>query len=103
MTSERRLLIGFEDIRAIVLECARCTGRVSFAPDKVDQTRWSSCPNCGRPWLSSTMQPGQFYKSDVLMFLAIVRDLAKNAPGAVNNEADSNVRIFLEFDDDARK
>jgi hypothetical protein len=48
MTSERRLLFGLDEIKAVTFQCTRCSGRVSIAPNDVAHMP-DSCP-LGHRW-----------------------------------------------------
>lgn len=50
MTREHKLVVGLEEIKNIVLECASndCKSRVVFSPDKTDSLP-QSCPH-GHAW-----------------------------------------------------
>ncbi len=48
MTVERRLVVGLEDIKAIVLECGKCKARYSLKPESGDIP--TMC-HCREQWL----------------------------------------------------
>jgi hypothetical protein len=63
MTSERRLLVGVADIKAVTLECHECHARLTVSPDKFEahfvegcracKTGWGLRGNSGKPLLPS--------------------------------------------------
>jgi hypothetical protein len=51
MTVERKIIIGLEDIKAVVFECTSCLSRVSIPPQARGNTRIpNECPQCSAKW-----------------------------------------------------
>lgn len=48
MAIERKLIVGIEDIKALVFECNSCLSRLSVAPAHL--TMLTRCPQCNREW-----------------------------------------------------
>ncbi len=89
MTVERRMLVGFGDVRAIVLECRSCSARISRALDKAEMPQ--NCPVCNHGW----WQAGK----------RIIRGDHQPLPELVDNiqqllamQDQLGVRVLLEFD-----
>lgn len=99
MTSERRLLIAFDDIRAVTFECVDCEVRLTMALDKIMPPALNSCPNqeCKRVWMSPTMTQGRYYASDTAEFVSLLPEVAK----LQRSESDTpmGVRIFFEINE----
>lgn len=76
MTFEHKLLVGLEEIKAIVFECLAngCESKVVIAPDRTD-TLPMTCPH-GHAWdwnIPTTSQAS--YGSPVLLWLQSLRRL----------------------------
>lgn len=100
MTSERRLLAGLADIRAVTFECAKCETRVSLAPMKInDENIVTACPKCQQHWFNTNRVGTSVYSSPLLNFLVELRDATK-AEQDVNPAP--RVRVFFEFDEPDR-
>jgi hypothetical protein len=50
MTFENKIVVGLDDIKAVIFECRNCQTRVSVKPDKLRIP--CRCPHCGDPWKS---------------------------------------------------
>jgi hypothetical protein len=48
MTFEHKLLVGLEEIKAIVFECNECKSRTTLSPEQIDAPPMQ-CPR-GHPW-----------------------------------------------------
>jgi hypothetical protein len=44
MTFERKIVIGLEEIKAVIFQCNKCGSKISIAPDKLDSIP-RQCPN----------------------------------------------------------
>jgi hypothetical protein len=51
MTFERKIIVGLDDIRAIIFECEECHSRISMNPDNVPSRLPQKCAECGRDWI----------------------------------------------------
>jgi hypothetical protein len=49
MTFEHKIVVGVDDIKAVIVEC-KCGIRVSFPPDKVSIPENCPAPDCGIAW-----------------------------------------------------
>jgi len=96
MTSEKRTLVGFNDVKTISLECKKCRVRFSYAPEQKLQVP-EMCPNpvCNSSWSPKSTRAFEIDKPASVRFLDMLAGLI-----AEQAQADSNgFRIFLEFDD----
>ncbi|HWF37794.1 MAG TPA: hypothetical protein VG322_04700 [Candidatus Acidoferrales bacterium] len=58
MTFEHRIVVGLEEIKAIVLECNLCHAKIVFAPEKLENQNIPSKGPCGHAWESpQTAEP----------------------------------------------
>ena len=97
MTSERRLLIGFDDIRAITFECKKCGARLSIASEKVRPDDVATCPGCRETWIPGGISSGRSFGFPIAQFLALLPDLVKGAQPAADTRV--GVRILFEIAD----
>lgn len=51
MIFERKIVVGFDDVRGIIFECTKseCRARMSVSPDSLHGVP-RSCSSCGTPW-----------------------------------------------------
>jgi hypothetical protein len=51
MTFERKIVVGFDDLKAVIFECAApgCKARTSISPDSIHDVP-RSCISCNAPW-----------------------------------------------------
>jgi hypothetical protein len=98
MTSERRVLVGFNDVRAVVLECKACQSRLSLTAATAATTNVATCPSCGHAWLSATRISGSFAAQPSGRFLAIFADLVREVM-SVDAATAPGVRVLLEIDE----
>ena len=97
MTSERRLLFGFDDIRAVTLECKNCRTRLTMAPDKIVPDQLLICPQCRATWIPAGMRVGRNDGFPVYQFLGLLGELIENAkPGA---DTRVGVRVLFEVNE----
>jgi uncharacterized paraquat-inducible protein A len=54
MTVEHRIVIGLEDIKAIILECNKCQARVQVPTANLDLGTHDECPSCKHQWWPSS-------------------------------------------------
>lgn len=97
MTVEHKLIVGFDDLKNIVLECrnADCATRVTMSPDRRAEVP-ERCPSCGDDWLRKDRRSDITIKSSV--FLNVIENIAKlrMKDGAYSQPG---FRILLEFDE----
>jgi predicted Zn finger-like uncharacterized protein len=76
MTSERRLLVGLADIKAVTFACKKCATRVTVGPDKVNADRFQVCPECGHVWIPKPQQGKSATRGEAPMYdlLALLSD-----------------------------
>lgn len=96
MTSERRLLIGFDDIRAITLECKRCGVRLTIAPEKANPDDYVTCPGCRTSWITRRAETGRTGGAS-FAFLHLLPELVQKA--APDADTRDGVRILFEVSD----
>lgn len=95
MTSERRLLIGFDDIRAVTLECKACGARLTIAPEKASADALAACPQCRETWVPGNQASGNAYGTPVTQFLHLLPELV--AAANPNTPSRYRVRVLLEI------
>jgi hypothetical protein len=62
MTYEHRIVLSFDEVRALVLECNQCKSRISIPPEKLEYIP-ETCPY-GHSWQAVGLgQSGTFLKS----------------------------------------
>jgi hypothetical protein len=95
MTREHRLLMGLEDLKAIVVAC-KCGIRLSMSPDKISLP--NNCPNteCGMLWGG---KPVQDAKSEREKWSTANLDLIDAIKRVRANQENAGFRILLEFND----
>jgi hypothetical protein len=94
MTIEHRVIVGFDDVKAVSLECLKCHSRVTFSADfKVDVPL--DCERCGNSWRSPEARGG-FRTSDstVVAFVQAIPTIR-----AFLNEKAYGFNVLLEFEE----
>src|SRR5687768_4054478 len=98
MTLEHRFVVGLKDIRAVVCECKNCLARLSLKPDALQamlrSDRLIQCPSCYHPWLTGRTNPGQMYRSELVMFLSVLAPCIE-----IQEDNTTGVRILFEIDE----
>lgn len=91
---ERKIVVGLDDVKAVILECVNCRTRVTITPDHARIPK--ECPDCQHSWLSPVHD-----NADFLTALSKMRSArASNAASASSGQANSpRFRILLEFDE----
>jgi hypothetical protein len=97
MTSEKRTLIGFADIKAVSLECKKCEVRFTYAPAqalKVPET--CPNPNCNSVWSPRTTRGFNGVDNPLSvrfldMLAGLITEQGRTGP--------DRFRILLEFDE----
>jgi hypothetical protein len=49
MTVENKIIFGLDDIKALLIECKICHGRIAYRPGKI-RTIPGTCPQCQSDW-----------------------------------------------------
>lgn len=97
MTIEHKIVVGVDDIKAVIIEC-RCGVRVSFPPDDVRIPETCPTPNCGIAWSRKShgvSTERDAWASASLNFVDAVGQMRKHLKN-------SHFRILLEFEGDSR-
>lgn len=97
MTSEKRTLIGFNDIKAISLECKKCRVRFTYAPDQALRVP-ETCPNphCNSVWSPRVTRGFTGFDNPLsVRFLDMLSGLISEQ----TREDPSGFKILLEFDE----
>lgn len=91
MTFEHKIIVGLDDINAVVFDCNKCHTRVSVAPENI--TIPSQCPKCGQIWIRENLENYQAVASPYTNFV--------NAIGKIRTllENGAPFRILLQFDE----
>jgi hypothetical protein len=95
MTSERKIIVGIEDIKAITFECTKdqCRARISLSPN-VQADAPHACPQCGVEWRTGVKQRHDFTESAVQKLTGAVADLT-----AIKRTNPLNYRVLFEFEE----
>ena len=88
MTFEHKIIVGLEEIKAVVFRCNNCGSTVAIPPAKLDSVP-KQCPN-DHAWNSNL--PPEFAGSP---FAAFINSLKKLREPIYDNQA--GFKIFLEF------
>ncbi|MGI9103576.1 MAG: hypothetical protein ACR2IF_14150 [Terriglobales bacterium] len=92
MTFENKIVVGLEDIKAVIFECRKCQTRVSVKPDEVRVPYKCPNPTCGQQWQPDYDEHVPAHKSPYLKFCtALSQCRAPQHNGAPFN-------ILLEFE-----
>jgi hypothetical protein len=91
MTFERKIVVGLEEIKAVIFQCNKCGSRMSIAPDKFDDIP-GQCPN-GHPMLTAKFLPQDFGGSLMFGFLQALKKLKEPIYES------AGFKIFLEFEE----
>jgi len=100
MTFERKLLVGLEEIRAIVFECIKpsetggceCKSRIVLRPENVGSVP-KECPR-GHAWDWNVPVENAAFISALPQFVDSLKKLRQ-----AGREQQAGFRIFLEFDE----
>lgn len=99
MVIERKIIVGLEDLRAVIFECRneaqRCTSRVSISPDR--GLIPEKCPDCGVEWVRHPLQTIEVKGNVFTQFVRLLAEVRSKQPKA--NEEYPRFRIMLEFDE----
>jgi hypothetical protein len=91
MTVEHKLVVGLEEIKAIIFECAECKSRIVLTPEDVG-TPPNKCPR-GHSWEWNITD--EYKNVDGSSYVFFFRSL-KNLRNATKTET---FRILWEFDE----
>ena len=91
MTFEHRLLVGFEEIKAVVFECNICKSRTSIPSEKLERIP-VKCPN-NHAWILNKPVLDNIAAFDA--FVLLLHGL-RDPMADVSNQA--GFRILLEFE-----
>jgi hypothetical protein len=50
MTVEHRIVMGLDDVKAIILECNECHARAEVLAGELDLDAFGECPSCKHQW-----------------------------------------------------
>src|SRR5258708_22322901 len=93
MTIERKIVVGLDDIKAIVFECPNCHSRLAVSPDKVDLFP-QRCSRCPQQWVFQDPSPYTSADSSLSNFLRSITELR-----VLIKSCAMGVRVLLEFDE----
>ena len=91
MTFEHKIVVGLDDIKAVLFECGRCQTRISVPAEKLRNVPMQ-CLQCGEIWISKGVSPhhqdmASAYENFVSAIVKIRTLLENGAP----------FKILLEF------
>lgn len=92
MTVERRIIVGLEDIKALIFECRECKSKIVLTPEDSDKPP-KTCPK-GHAWEWNI--PEEYETINGSVFFFFLRAL-KRLRDRVEERA-SGFKILLEFD-----
>ena len=98
MTSEKRILVGFEDIKAVSLECKKCNVRFTYAPSQILRVP-ETCPNpnCNSVW--SPKPTRGFTDTERPISVRFLDDMLNVLIEEQKQLGPNGFRILLEFDE----
>lgn len=85
MTVERKIVVGLDAVRAVILECRSCRTRVVLSPDRCGIC--AQCPECLSTWISAVQGNANFL--DALSKIRVDSPTVATGP----------IRILLELDE----
>ncbi|MGD0471556.1 MAG: hypothetical protein ABSA54_24535 [Terriglobales bacterium] len=94
MTFENKIVVGLNDIKAVIFECSNCRARICVSPDKVQIPK--ECPSCNKGWRSAEKQS---FLSDTSQEMNFIDALAKLR---VLETKPLPFRILLEFEEEPK-
>jgi len=105
MTSEHKVVIGVQDIRRVTLECAKCSVRLTFSPDRCSIPKGCPNPECDSIWMPTlhAYPPSQRKAPARVEFVETIcnlRRVIEDAKVEQGGEPDG-FHVLLEFDDPA--
>jgi len=100
MTVERKIIIGLEDIKAVLFKCTACDSRMSVVTKADEPIRIPhECHNCHRTW--SLLEPAQ-YEHVGSPFVNFTSSLTKII-SHWNDGVKTGFRILLELEEPKRE
>ena len=95
MTREQRLVVGLEDLTALIISC-KCGMRLSMSPDKISIPE--KCPNgeCSAVWGG---KPSHQVTTEREEWSAANLDLVDVIKRVRANQAKGTFRVLLEFEE----
>jgi hypothetical protein len=94
VTFEHKIVVGLNDIKAVIFECAnaKCRARLSVFPDKIQIP--AKCQNCNEAWIDhrerKSFLDDSSQQTNFIKALSNLRMLEENG---------APFKILLEFDD----
>ncbi|HYW45917.1 MAG TPA: hypothetical protein VE959_23840 [Bryobacteraceae bacterium] len=96
MTIERRIVIGLEDIKAIIFECNSCLSRVGTTPQVGKHMHIpKGCPQCGAKW--SLLDPIKYGDHDITPYANFVTSIERMRSFTKETTDAVGFTILLEF------
>jgi hypothetical protein len=90
MTFERKIVVGLEDIKAVIFQCNRCGSRIVLTPQSLDSLP-KVCPQ-DHPW--KTNIPVESYNASTLnLFTITLKKLVDRL------HEDNGFKVYLEFEE----
>jgi hypothetical protein len=96
MTIERKLIVGIEDIKAVVFECKSCLSRMSILPKEgASKNIPTACPYCRAEWWNFQTSARAPVFSLAHLFVESIERLRSLA----NEGVELGARILLELEE----
>jgi hypothetical protein len=95
MTVERKIVVGLEDLKALIFECKNCGARVVVSPERAEIPR--SCPACPQQWLPTPPPKIESTASVHANFVEAVGKIRGLESSSGNQWP--KFRVLLEFDE----
>lgn len=92
MTFEHKLLIGLDEIKALVFQCNECNSRTVVAPESIERP-FTKCPQ-GHAWDWNAPTEFKEFSSPFLAFFYAVKRLRDPV-----REKSSGFRLLLELEE----
>jgi hypothetical protein len=94
MTRERNISFGFDDIKAVVVECIKCRTATKFPADVKVEIPFD-CPHCGNSWRSAGGRSGALTNDSAMV--SFVQSIP--AMRTLLSEKAYGFNVLLEFDE----
>jgi hypothetical protein len=96
MTIERKIIIGLEDIKAVIFACHSCLSRVSVPPQVGSHMRIpTECPQCRAKW--SLLDPVKYGDHVATPYVNFVMSLQRLRAFTKETTDATGFTVLLEF------
>ncbi len=93
MTVERRVIVGFDDVKAVSIQCIKCNTKTRFDADMKVEIPFN-CEHCGSSWRSPEARGGAWTNGSAMVsFIQSIPTMR-----TLLNEKAYGFNVLLEFD-----